>query len=138
MKIYTIGTSNRSIEEFINILKSYGIKNVVDVRRFPTSKFSHFKKENLEKYLENEGIKYIYLGDLLGGYRKEGYEKYMETEEFEKGIERLKKIAEKQLTTIMCSERFPWRCHRRFISKKLKLSGIEVVHIIEKNKIWKN
>ncbi len=136
MKIYTIGTSNRSIEEFIDLLKNYKIESVVDVRRFPTSKFSHFKKENLEKYLADKGIKYIYLGDLLGGYRKESYEKYMESDEFKRGLHILEKIAEKGNAVIMCCEKFPWRCHRRFIVKKLALLGMEVIHIIEKDKTW--
>ena len=51
MEVYTLGTSNRGIDEFISILKAYGIELVVDVRRFPTSKFEHFKKENIERRL---------------------------------------------------------------------------------------
>jgi len=39
MKIYTLGTSKRTIEEFLEILKSYQIQTVIDVRRWPTSKW---------------------------------------------------------------------------------------------------
>ena len=50
MEIFSIGHSNRSIEEFISLLKRYGIEVVVDVRRFPTSKIEWYKKER-DEYL---------------------------------------------------------------------------------------
>jgi uncharacterized protein (DUF488 family) len=58
-KLYSLGTSNRTREEFLNILKKFNIQQVIDVRRFPTSRFEHFKKENLALFLEKEGIKYF-------------------------------------------------------------------------------
>jgi len=44
-KIFTLGTSTREKEEFLEILRNYQIKIVVDVRRWPTSKNN--------KYIEN-------------------------------------------------------------------------------------
>ena len=120
MKIYTLGTSNRTIEDFIEILKEYGITTVIDVRRFPTSKFSHFKKENFQKHLKENGINYVYLGNELGGYRKNGYERYMETEEFKKGLRKIIEVSEKGNVAIVCCEKFFWKCHRRFIAEELK------------------
>ena len=71
LKIYTLGTSNRKIEEFLEILEKYSIQTVIDVRRWPTSKwFEHFKKENLQKILEEKNIKYFHFEEL-GGYRYE-------------------------------------------------------------------
>ncbi|RLA77996.1 MAG: DUF488 domain-containing protein, partial [Deltaproteobacteria bacterium] len=44
MKVFSVGTSTRSIEEFIALLKEHGIRVAVDVRRFPTSRrFPHFR-----------------------------------------------------------------------------------------------
>ncbi len=135
--IYTLGTSNRTEEEFLEILKFYKIEAIADVRRWPISqRFPHFKKENLMKILSKNGISYYHF-ENLGGYRRENYESYMKTSEFKKALEKLINIAEKDLTCIICAEKFPWRCHRRFISKALEDKGIEVLHIIEKNKIWK-
>jgi uncharacterized protein (DUF488 family) len=55
MLVYSIGHSNRSIEEFLGILKRYKIKKVIDVRRFPSSKkFPWFNKEELEKVLKEK------------------------------------------------------------------------------------
>jgi uncharacterized protein (DUF488 family) len=137
MIIYTLGTSNRSEEEFLEILKFYQIKTIADVRRWPTSqRFPHFKKENLIKILFENNILYYHLEDL-GGYRIENYENYMKTSTFKSALEKLIEIAKNDLTCIICAEKFPWRCHRRFIAKTLEEKGIEVLHIIEKGKIWK-
>lgn len=67
--IYTIGSSRRTEQEFIEILRAYDMGTLVDVRSFPKSKLNHFSKENLSKSLEDTGIEYIYLGRELGGFR---------------------------------------------------------------------
>lgn len=52
-KIYTLGTSNRSLDEFLEILKNFQIKVVVDVRYwFNSLLFLYFKKENLGNFLK--------------------------------------------------------------------------------------
>jgi len=134
--IYTIGTSTRNIEEFISLCRKFKLQTIVDVRRFPTSKFDHFKKDNLVLYLQKWAIKYFYLGDVLGGFREKGYEKYTCTPEFTKGIEKLKQIASKFTTAFMCAEKFPWRCHRRFIALKFVQIGWRVIHILDEERTW--
>ncbi|MBC7189059.1 DUF488 domain-containing protein, partial [Candidatus Aerophobetes bacterium] len=137
-KIYTLGTSTRKLEEFIRVLKFYNIQAVVDVRRFPTSKWEHFKKENISLSLKRERIKYFYLGRELGGYRKGGYEEYLKTLDFQKGLEMLEKIASNLNSAILCAERLPWRCHRIFIAEKLQEKGWRVIHIIEEKRCWES
>jgi uncharacterized protein (DUF488 family) len=134
--IYSIGTSNRTLLEFLHVLVEHGIKTVVDVRRFPTSKFEHFKGENLESSLKEEKIIYRYLGDELGGFRKEGFEAYLLTEKCMDGLEKLEGIALKNPCVILCAERLPWRCHRRFIGNYFREKGWEVVHIIDRERVW--
>ena len=136
MEVYTLGTSNRGIDEFISILKAYGIELVVDVRRFPTSKFEHFKKENLERYLRENGFEYFYLGDLLGGYRTGGYQKYMESDDFGRGLQMLIDMVKGKKTAIICREKFPWKCHRWQISRKLTEMGFRVIHIIDEGRTY--
>ena len=132
MIVYNIGTSNRTIETFAEILATHRIKAIIDVRRFPTSKrFEHFKKENLARYLQGHGIAYHYLGDLLGGFRKGGYEAYRETEDYLSGIERLEEIASAVPSAFMCAEKFPWACHRNYIASTLKQRGWQVIHILD-------
>lgn len=68
--IYTIGHSNRSLEEFLKMLTSFHIEILADVRRFAGSKrYPWFSKENLEKVLPENNIEYIHLEEL-GGRRK--------------------------------------------------------------------
>lgn len=128
-KIFTVGHSNRGMGEFIRLLKEAGVEVVVDVRRFPKSKFEHFNRENLENSLKEAGIDYFYLGDKLGGFRKGGYENYTKTEDFKEGIAVLVEIARRRPTAIMCAEKLFFRCHRRFIAKKLEEMGFEVIHL---------
>ena len=130
--IYTLGTSTRSPEEFIELLSSHGVEVVVDVRRFPSSRFEHFCREKLEELLPEAGIDYIYMGKELGGYRRGGYQSFTTTSEFLSGLQKLEEIARKRCTSIICAERFPWRCHRRFIALELEKRGWRVSHIIDK------
>ncbi len=130
LKVFSVGTSTRSIEEFIALLKEHGIRVAVDVRRFPTSRrFPHFRKEEIRRHLEASGLEYHWLGDRLGGFRPGGYEAWMKTQQFEEGLETLKDLASKAPTAFFCCERLPWRCHRRFIARRLQDEGWEVVHL---------
>jgi uncharacterized protein (DUF488 family) len=136
-EIYTLGTSTREWDEFLEILTHYEILSVIDIRRFPTSHLEHFKRENIQTSLKKKGIDYYYMGDSLGGYRKEGYQRYIETEGFQKALEEVEKIAEKGRTVLICAECLAWKCHRRFIGQRLSEEGWKVIHIIEKGREWK-
>ena len=134
--IYTLGTSTRSSEEFIKILTSHGVEVVVDVRRFPSSRFEHFCQEKLDDLLSEAGINYVYLGEKLGGYRRGGYQNFIATSEFQMGLKKLEEIAQNKRTAIICAERLPWRCHRRFIAVELEKHRWQIIHIIEQEKEW--
>ena len=134
--IYTLGTDRRTEEDFIEILLAYEINIVVDVRRFPKSSIPYFNRENLEALLIEHSIRYIHLGKLLGGYRKGGYLQHTFTEEFKKGIDEIERLAKDATVAIICAERFPWRCHRRWIARALQKRHWSVVHIIDKGKLW--
>lgn len=146
--IFTIGHSNLHIDDFLNLLKEFKIEVVVDVRAKPYSKYSsHFNRENLILYLRKQKTKYLFLGDLLGGPSKDkeyilldnsiDYSRRLKEKDFLDGIERLKKGLDKNYTiTLMCSEKEPYKCHRHLlIANKLIDEGIEVIHIIAKNKV---
>jgi uncharacterized protein (DUF488 family) len=143
--IYTIGHSTRSIDEFIAILQSFNIRQLVDIRSLPGSrKYPQFDKENLEAILPENNISYIYM-PALGGRRKvrkdskntrwhnlsfRAYADYMQTDEFEKAIAELQNTALQQPTAYMCSESVWWRCHRSLVSDYLKARGWKVLHIM--------
>jgi uncharacterized protein (DUF488 family) len=143
--LWTIGHSTRSLAEFVALLKDNAIEVLADVRHFPGSrKYPHFNVEPLQHGLRDAGIRYEAFTEL-GGRRKvqpdspntawrhpafRGYADYMQTEAFHAGIERLKALASKQRTAIMCSEAVWWRCHRGLISDLFKLHGTRVLHIM--------
>lgn len=134
--VYTLGTDRRSEEDFIEILNAHGIGCVIDVRRFPTSKLNHFKREHFEEFLKEAGIRYYFMGRGLGGYRKGGYRAYILTEDFRNAILELLNIIVSCASVIVCAEKFPWKCHRRWIARELKKKGWKVIHIIEKDRLW--
>ena len=132
LRIWTIGHSNRSIEVFLELLREHSIQVLADIRSFPTSKIEHFKREEMERWLPENGIEYVWLGKELGGYRKGGYKRHMRTKLFREGVKKLLEIAKQKRTCIMCMEKNPKNCHRRFLSAYLERKGVEVIHIIEK------
>ena len=134
--IYTLGTSTRSQEEFIGLLKGRGIEVVVDVRRFPSSRFEYFSEVKLAEILDEAGIGYVAMGQELGGYRRGGYQAFTATTEFQGAVGKLEELALSRRVTILCAERLPWRCHRRFIAFELEKRGWQVIHIIDEKRDW--
>jgi len=150
-RIWTIGHSTRKIDIFLSLLKENGIKLLADVRMYPGSKrYPQFGREAFGQSLNETGIRYEHFPEL-GGRRKaksdskntawrnemfRGYADYMETEDFGKGVARLVDLAEKiGPAAIMCAEAVWWRCHRSLISDHLKTRGVEVLHILDSNKV---
>lgn len=112
---------------------------LIDVRSFPYNKrFPHFTKEVLEEMISRAGLRYLHLGNDLGGYRRGGYEAYTRTSQFARGVDALEAIGGHERAAFMCSERHPWRCHRRFIASELARRGWQVIHIIEEDRTWNN
>ena len=143
--VYTIGHSTRTIEEFIQILQSYEIQTVVDVRTIAASRHNpQFNEKELDKSLSRKGIGYIRMKGL-GGLRHttkasvntawrnasfRGYADYMQTPQFAENVEQLIKIAAEKRTAIMCAEAVPWRCHRSLIGDALLIRDVAVVDIM--------
>lgn len=147
--IYTIGHSTHDLHDFISMLQSFEIRNLVDIRRFPGSKkYPHFNREYLQAAAKEAGIYYTHI-EGLGGRRSmqkdsknnrwknasfRGYADYMETAAFEKSISILEALALENPTAYMCSEAVWWRCHRALVSDYLKAKGWKVLHIMAAGK----
>ena len=142
--IYTIGYGSRSIEQFIEVLQHHKIAYLIDVRSTPYSRYKpDFSKEALEGELQRHQIRYVFMGDTLGGhpddedcYDEKGqvdYEKVKDTESYQNGIERLQTaFAQQQCVALMCSEGKPEQCHRsKLIGASLDAEAISVIHIDE-------
>lgn len=132
-KAFLIGHGNMEINKFVELLRDKKIDTLVDVRSVPYSRFaSQFNRENLNAALHENNIKYVYLGDVLGGRQPEGFDKYMKTSQFMKGIAVLGEGITDSNVAIMCSEIDYTKCHRRFIGFKLIDEGFMIEDISKK------
>jgi uncharacterized protein (DUF488 family) len=145
LAVFTIGHSTRPIEEFIALLRSNGVKQLIDIRTIPKSRRNpQFNSEALTASLGAAGIGYLHLKALGGlrharkdwanlGWRNasfRGYADYMQTPEFESALNRAIQVAAETPTVLMCAEAAPSRCHRSLVADALLVSGIEVKEII--------
>ncbi|MCQ2965957.1 MAG: DUF488 domain-containing protein [Alphaproteobacteria bacterium] len=145
--IFTIGHSVHRIDDFIDLLKSYQIDYVIDVRSDPHSKYAYeFNKENLKPAIEKNLLNYVHMGKYFGARRedmslysrKENGKRYLDfdkvrsSEDFLKGYESICRGVEKFNIAFMCAEKNPMDCHRAImVSKAFTDHGYKVKHILE-------
>jgi uncharacterized protein (DUF488 family) len=149
MKIWTVGHSTRSGEEFNEILLAHKIEVLLDVRTFPSSRrYPQFNRATLDSALALQKIRYKHE-PRLGGRRTpnpdshntawrnaqfRGYADHMETEDFKNGVRELLELSSEKRVAVMCAEAVWWRCHRSLIADYLKAEGHEVIHILDEKK----
>jgi uncharacterized protein (DUF488 family) len=145
--IFTIGYGERTLEEFLDVLKANAITHLLDVRSAPYSRFKpEFSKETLAKALTERAIRYVYLGDKLGGRPDDpncyvngrvDYDKVRQQLFFQAGIEHVEAAHRKGFRiALMCSEGKPEQCHRsKLIGAVLAERGALVRHIDEQNQL---
>lgn len=153
LPFFTIGHSNRSIEEFLELLNGPHIEGIVDVRKIPMSRANpQFNEDVLPLALAPSRIAYEHIA-ALGGLRGKGacvsgdingfwknrsfhnYADYALSQEFQTGLERLVEQGRTRRCAIMCSEAVWWRCHRRLIADHLIARGETVFHIMGPNRL---
>ncbi len=139
--IWTVGHSNHPPERFLDLLKQHRIAVVVDVRSSPFCRYAtHFNKQVIQAALEADGLKYLFLGDLIGGraegerfYDEKGHVLYGEvarSARFREGIDRLLDGIQTFRVALLCGEEDPTNCHRRrLIGRVLRDQDVTVVHI---------
>ncbi len=148
--ITTIGHSNRTLEEFIELLRLRHIELLVDLRTVPRSRHNpQFNRETLPGSLAAAGIDYTHMAGLGGlrhphadsvnsGWRNasfRGYADYMQTPEFEKSLAELVALAKRRRLAIMCAEAVPWRCHRSLVADALVARGVPVEHVVSSRSV---
>jgi uncharacterized protein (DUF488 family) len=145
-RLFCIGHSTHSFEEFLAMLRAYKISHLVDVRSVPKSRYvPWFNKSELQGALSEAKIRYTHLPEL-GGLRKphpdsinqgwhnsafRGYADYMQTPEFFLGLRKLNQLVKlSKNVAIMCAEAVPWRCHRQLIADAEIVRGVKVYDIM--------
>lgn len=144
MKIFTIGFTKKSAEEFFSALMDANVRRVVDVRLNNTSQLSGFaKRGDLRWFLKKiGGIAYTHVPELaptkeiMDEFKKNGgrwavYEKNYTALISNRNVENLlsKKIMDGDC--LLCSEEKPDKCHRRLAVEYLRRNwkDVEIVHI---------
>ncbi len=150
---FTIGHSDRSVDDFIALLEGAGVELVVDVRKLPGSKrHPQFNQDTLALSLEEHGIGYRRSSGLTGRrlvsktvpgetnawWQNRSFHNYADHalgDEFGEALAELREAGRGQRLAVMCSEAVWWRCHRRIIADHLIANGEEVFHIMGEGRV---
>ncbi|HEY4958909.1 MAG TPA: DUF488 domain-containing protein, partial [Caldimonas sp.] len=132
------------IDEFVALLTSHGVTQLVDVRTVPRSRHNpQFNGDALPASLAAANIGYVHAPGL-GGFRHalpdspnagwrnlsfRGYADYMQGAEFAENLVSLIELARSDRVVLMCAEAVPWRCHRSLIADALAVHGIGACEI---------
>ena len=138
---FTIGHSNHDFEAWLALVRRHQIQVVVDTRSSPYSKYvPQFDRELVQRSLEQAGVRYLFLGDDLGGrpanpayYDGSGhvlYSRLRDDAHFQAAIARLESGMERFSVALLCGEEDPAHCHRRLlIGRVLSERGHTMLHI---------
>ena len=145
MRLFTIGFTRKSAEEFFGKLRESGAKRIVDVRLNNVSQLAGFsKKDDLAFFLrEICEMGYVHLRELaptqelLDALKKrrgswKDYEEGFLALLRERRIENTVPRAQLGDGCLLCSEATPEHCHRRLVAEYLRdhWGDIEIVHLI--------
>jgi uncharacterized protein (DUF488 family) len=140
--IHTIGHSDQTTSEFVDLLQRHSIGLVVDARSQPYSRWTpQFNREILSHRLQEAGIAYRFMGAGLGGRPSDAslydsgqdhpnYERMEQTPGYQAGIDEVFELGQAQRAAVMCSESDHKCCHRHLlIAQTLLTRGARVLHI---------
>jgi uncharacterized protein (DUF488 family) len=152
--VFTVGHGTRPIEELLEVLDEVGVRTLVDVRRYPSSRrHPQFNQPALAAAVEAGGVAYRHAVEL-GGRRsgEPGEERFgcIEVAAFRSYAARMAALEWQDALVaalaepepcFMCAETLWWRCHRRLIAELLEARGHEVVHLLrprhsERHRRW--
>jgi len=146
--IFTVGHSNRAVEQLVGLLHGSGVELVVDVRRLPgSSRYPQFDQAALARSLSAAGIGFSRSAGLTGRrpvsrdvpfevngwWQNRSFHNYADhalSAQFRDALAELREVARTRRTAVMCSEAVWWRCHRRIIADHLLAAGEDVRHIL--------
>lgn len=145
IKIFTIGFTGSSAENFFGRLKRAGVKKIIDTRLWAGSQLSGFAKKNDLPYFLKElaRVDYEYRqelapsGDILKAYQ----DKRLSWQDYEaayaqlirhRNIARVLTPEEVNGSCFLCACKTEHQCHRRLLAEYLKnewQSQVEIVHL---------
>ena len=139
VKLFTIGFSGKSAEQFFKIIQKAKVKKVIDIRLIIVSQLAGFtKRDNLKFFLSAiAGIKYEHRHEmaptqqLLDDYKKKivdwlTYENKFKKIMIDRAIEDIMKPNDLDHACLLCSEQKADQCHRRLVAEYLKMKWKKV------------
>lgn len=143
MKIFTIGFSQKSAEEFFTLLTKNGVKKLIDIRLNNKSQLAGFANaKHLPYFLKLHNIEYEYrpelapTKELLDGYKKkeiswQEYEKIYNEILLNRDILNLLVAEELNNSVLLCSEPTANQCHRRLVAEYIAkhFDNVEIKHL---------
>ncbi|MFT4971064.1 MAG: hypothetical protein ACI9XO_001805 [Paraglaciecola sp.] len=143
-KLYTIGFTKKSAEDFFTLIDENEVQNLVDTRIRNNSQLAGFAKGRDLKYFTNclcnanysHELDYAPTKELLQKYRKKeidwsAYEiEYLNLLDFRKVAHKVD-ISQLHQHCFLCSEHLPDFCHRRLLAEylKAKFNDIKIKHL---------
>lgn len=144
MKVYTIGFTKTSAEDFFKRLNDAGVVRLIDVRLNNVSQLSGFAKRDDLRYFLRSICQADYVHapelaptqELLDDYKKQKGS-WAEYEQRFLGLMRRRHIestvspALLDQACLLCSEQRPHECHRRLVAEYLKdrWGEIDIIHL---------
>ena len=140
-RIFTIGYSTHTLDDFIRLLRKFDVSATLDVRSNPYSQFTpQFNKASIQHALNQVDISYEFAGELLGA-RSPDPSVYVSgsvdfgalsvSDPYRQGINRISEVSDDQNVAIICTEKDPIACHRGvLITRSLVEGGFDVEHIL--------
>jgi uncharacterized protein (DUF488 family) len=140
--LFTIGHSNHTFPELLELLRRHDVSIVCDVRSQPYSRrYPQFCQVPLKEALEAAGIRYEFLGRELGARPKEpdcyvdgqvAYDRLAQTPAFQAGLRTVRERARVERPALLCAEKDPITCHRTvLVCRRLREPGLAIRHILE-------
>ncbi len=145
MNVFTIGFTEKTAKRFFELIRSSGVKRVVDVRLNNTGQLAGFSKQADLAYFLRElcQVEYIHVPelaptkDILDVYKKHGGAWSVYEAEFLNLMERrhIDQSVAKDIVDqgcLLCSENKPHHCHRRLVVEYLqnKWGDINTTHLL--------
>lgn len=127
-QVVTTGYADKHLDEVLDELTEHDVDRVVDVRAINESSVEGFTGDELAEALGREGIAYRHIGEL-GDFQPEPYPSYMETDDWEAAYEALLEAVEEGTSALLCTCADVASCHRRFLARRLREDGFDVVHL---------
>ncbi len=146
IKLFTIGFTNKSAEQFFDLLKNNQVEGLVDTRINNVSQLSGFAKGNDLKFFAKQIGKINYTHaldfaptkDLLADYRAKkitwadyeiAYLNLLDSRKVKQKVD----VESLHQHCLLCSEHTPEKCHRRLLAEYFQVvrQDIEIVHLIK-------